>query len=85
MSQSKGAARDLSDTSETERAAPCLENDGFDPELDAKLKLAAEEMVREVLEECENEERARACNIKKTRSSVSRSESVENEEADGSG
>ena len=49
--QSKGTARDLSDASERERAAPCLENNGVDPGLDAKLKLAAEEMMREVLEE----------------------------------
>ena len=64
-SQSKGTARDLSDASVTDQAVSCLENDGFDPELDAKLKLAAEEMMREVLEECENKERVRARNIKK--------------------
>ena len=49
-SQSKGTAHDLSDASKTDRVAPCLKNDRFDPKLNAKHKLAAEEMMREVLE-----------------------------------
>ena len=78
--------------SETERAAPYLENDGFDPELDAKLKLVAQEMMREVLEECENRDRAR-CKRKECAkadsgslacSGENREEKIENEQVNKS-
>ena len=41
-----------------ERAARCLENGGLDPELNEQLKLAAEEMMRELHEECDHKVRA---------------------------
>ena len=83
-SQSKGTARELGDASETEQAAPCLES-GFDPEFNEQLNLAAEEMMRELEEECDRKERARASNIGIPSSSVNRSENVENEQTNDSG
>ena len=83
--QSEGTARELGDTSETERAAPCLDSNGFDPELNEQLKLAAEEMMRELEEECDRKERVRATNIEAPSRSVNQSENVENEQTDNSG
>ena len=74
-----------SGVSETKRAAPFLENDGFDPELNEQLKLAAEEMMRELHEEYDRRERARASNSGIPSSSVNQSENAENEQVDDSG
>ena len=71
--------------SETEQAAPSPENDGFDHELDAKLKLAAKEMIQELEEECDRKERARADIIETPSNSVNRSGNIENEQTDDSG
>ena len=90
-SEPRGCENIMSESScasETERASPCLENDGFDPELDAKLELATEEMMRELLEECENRERARCERKERAKadsgslagSGENREEKIENEQ-----
>ena len=71
--------------SETEQVAPCLENDGFDPELNEQLKLAAVEMMRELHEECERKERARAGNVKVPVIGDNRDRKVESEQAKDNG
>ena len=85
QSQSESAARELGNASETEQAAPCLESYGFDPALNEPLKLVAEEMMRELEEECDRKERARAGIIETPSINVNRSENVENEQVDDSG
>ena len=64
---------------QTGQATPQGDDCDIDPELDKQLKIAAEELMRELHEECDRRERAKASSGGLPRSSEGRNENVKGE------